>query len=142
MKLMEKKHPSGGTIHNTLAHAYSFYLFALVAGLAVSVIYPVRVYESGFTSLIGVFLPLAGTALIFWEKSASAAFSRAKDEARPLQVKDFMRGPYAFTKSPEHLGLSAILIGLAFLLGSAAILVFTLIASLVSHLFYLGRGER
>ena len=128
------------TVHNILAYSYSIYLFALVAGVFLDVLFPIRVFSENI-SVLGMILLIIASALVVWAQNTSRALRRMKQDKEKLETTDFCRGPYCVSRSPTHWGLFLLVVSLGFLLNSVLIIVVGIIAFLVSKGVFLRREE-
>jgi protein-S-isoprenylcysteine O-methyltransferase Ste14 len=100
-------------------------LLAFGGVFLVHVLHPIRLFYVSFTPIIGAFLLIIGTILIFWAE----AF-RARHISEGYHDKALVEGPYAFTPHPVYASIFMMYFGLGFVLDSL-ILIFATIVILV-----------
>jgi protein-S-isoprenylcysteine O-methyltransferase Ste14 len=125
------------TTHHILAHSYSVYLGSLALGLFLDVFYPIKIIPQYLNSL-GMVLLFAAPLLILWAQSTSSFLMRKKEA---LTTEDFKRGPYGFTRSPTHLGLTLMVIGYGIIVNSISIAVLSAVAYFISKKIFLKEEE-
>ena len=126
---METKKPS---VHEVLARSYSIYLIGVFIGLVVDYFYPVRVISNEVGSAVGLILLVLGGILILWAQKTS---SKLRGRPQPLQMIDFKKGPYSYTRQPTNVGLTMLTLGFAFVENSLILIVAVLISFTVSLKF-------
>ncbi len=128
-------------IHVVLGHSYMVYFLSLLIGLTIDVFWQFRFDWVGAQFLGGALLVL-GPILILWAQNTShqLAVKRICD-VHGICTDDFHKGPYAFTRSPTHLGLFIMIIGFGFLLCSVSIIVTTLLAFVLTRTIFLSKEE-
>lgn len=129
-------------VHAVLGHSYLVYFVALVAGLLIKVWYPLHLLFP-FSEYAGLFFLVAGPALIIWAQSTSHNLAVKQITTDTKTTKhDFYRGPYTFTRSPTHLGLAIMVLGLGLVLDSGAIVICTLLAFILTRVVFLSKEEK
>lgn len=126
-------------VHEILAHSYLVYFAALVAGLLLNIYFPIRILPESISAFAGLFFLLAAPLLIAWAQRTSYKFSVEKKEGN--EEINFLRGPYAFTRSPTHVGLNFLLMGFGFLINSLFIVVFSIISFFITRLVFIKKEE-
>lgn len=125
-------------VHVVLGHSYLVYFLGLVAGLLFDSVFGIPfVIKNNQT--IGLLLLIIGPLLIYSAQATSRSKHYRKTE---LPFARFARGPYAFTRTPTHLGLGVTMLGLAFLFSSLALLVATVICFFVTRYIFIRKEER
>ncbi len=126
-------------VHEILAHSYLVYFAGLVAGLLLNIFFPIHILPQTLSSSLGLFFLFAAPLLIFWAQRTSYKFSSEKKEGNA--AVNFLRGPYAFTRSPTHVGLNLLLMGFGFLINSIFIVAFSLVSFFITRLIFIRRQE-
>ncbi len=81
-----------------------------------------------------------GSALIYWAQSTSSC--TRKEVARGVKTeRDFERGPYKYSRSPTHNGLTIMTLGLSLVLNSFFTFIFIIVASIITKLIFLKEEE-
>ncbi len=129
-------------VHTVLGHSYLVYFVTLVFGLLIDTYWMVR-FNAPFLMPVGFMLLFIGPALILWAQYTSHKLAVKQITVDPTtHFFDFARGPYTFTRSPTHLGLFLMIIGLGFLFNSVSIVTTTLIAFLITKYIFLAKEEK
>ncbi len=129
-------------VHTVLGHSYLVYFVTLLFGLLIDTKWTVR-FSVPYLPPIGFVLLFVGPALILWAQYTSHKLAVKQIVKNPeTSVHDFIRGPYMFTRSPTHLGLFLMIIGLGFLFNSVSIVTTTLLAFLITKTIFLTKEEK
>ena len=128
-------------VHIVLGHSYMVYFATFLAGLLIDTKWAFR-FNAPFLVPVGFALLFVGPALILWAQHTShmLAVKQVTTDKQPAK-HDFLRGPYVFTRSPTHLGLFIMIIGLGFLFNSISIVTTTVIAFILTRVFFLAKEE-
>lgn len=129
-------------VHIVLGHSYLVYFATLLLGLLIDTAWDVR-FDVPALMPIGFGLLFIGPALIMWAQHTShmLAVKQITTEDQGTHTHDFYRGPYVFTRSPTHLGLFLMIIGLGFLFNSISIVCTTVVAFVLTKVFFLSKEE-
>ena len=128
-------------VHTVLGHSYLVYFASLIVGLLVDFKWKLH-YDVPFLIPLGYALLFLGPALIVWAQSTSNTLAAHQlIEKKSTSHSDFYKGPYMFTRSPTHLGLFVMIIGLGFIFNSFAIVSMTLVAFVLTKIFFLKKEE-
>jgi protein-S-isoprenylcysteine O-methyltransferase Ste14 len=129
-------------IHIVLAHSYLVYLLSLLIGLGIDIFWSFRFSWQG-ADIFGGILIFAGPLLILWaQRTSEKLIVKRICDIHGICADDFRKGPYAFTRSPTHLGLALMIIGLGFVLSSSSIIVATLIAYVLTRVTFVRKEEK
>jgi protein-S-isoprenylcysteine O-methyltransferase Ste14 len=126
-------------IHDVLAHSYLTYFFAVIVGLIVDFIIPIKLIPQSVAQAIGLVFLFVAPALILWAQVTSSRFRHERKEGTAL---NFSKGPYFFSRSPTHLGLDILVIGFGLILNSFFIVAFSIVSFFVTRLFFVKKQER
>jgi protein-S-isoprenylcysteine O-methyltransferase Ste14 len=137
-KDMPHNMPRLGMVHFILSHSYVIFLIAVVLGALVHVFSPIRIFSGMGYPYLGFGMIIIGSLLIYWAQSTS---SNTQKEMQKGKERDFMAGPYAYSRNPTHIGLTIMTLGLACILNSLSMVVFIIIASIVAKFIFLRQEE-
>ena len=115
------------------------YFVALITGILLNFIYPVRLFDRPAFTLIGIVLALIAPFVIAWAQSSSIRF-RANKEA--VSVSDFRIGPYRYTRHPTYFGVTLLMLGFGFIMHGFFIILLTGVAFLATYFHYRIKEER
>jgi protein-S-isoprenylcysteine O-methyltransferase Ste14 len=125
-----------GRVHFVLFKSYTMYLFGVVLGVVFDLIIPFDIFSNKFFNYLGLILIILGSLLAYWAQKSSRVLE--KDEEG--QIK-FDSGPYKYLRSPTHFGLFVMTLGLALVINSLFSILFTLIAQVISHFFFIKKQQ-
>ena len=132
----EVKSELSNKVHHVLAHSYSVYFILFLVGVTLDLIYQVKIFQSPFLAPTGfTFLALA-TLLIFWAQSTTKHINKQN-----MTKETFCRGPYCYTRSPTHWGLFLLMLGFGILANALFVVIFTVIAFILTKLVFLKKEE-
>ena len=123
-------------IHSVLAHSYSFYLIAFLVGFFFDFIFQFTIFNHPIILSIGFILIIFSSILIFWAQNTSRNLKN-----KILTKDDFLIGPYRFSRSPTHWGLSFLMLGFGFLVNGFFIVLFTVISFFITKFIFLREEE-
>lgn len=128
-----------GMVHVILSRSYSVYLFCIISGLILDIIFPIEIANDYFSNLGFVFMCI-GTLFVYWAQSSS---TRSKNKF--LENKDaprnFALGPYKYTRNPTHIGLLFASFGFGFMIGSFFVIILTILSFIITKLVFLPKEE-
>ena len=127
------------SIHGILAQSYSIFFFSLILGMLADIILPLRIIPKYIVVPVGFLLLVLAPFLIFGAQHSSRQFRYKKKD---LKLNDFKIGPYSFTRSPTHAGVTMLLIGFGFVANSIYIIIFSIIACIISRRVFLKKEEQ
>lgn len=128
------------SIHHVLAHSYLVFFSAIVLGLVFQAIFNIK-FSNPLLVPVGFGLLCLGTLLVLWAQQTSRENPKIRALKGSLEHTDFFRGPYKFVRSPTHIGLTLLVLGLALVLGSVVLVVAVGIAFLISRYVFVYREE-
>lgn len=129
-----------GMVHFILSHSYMVFLVAVMLGAIFHTFSSVNIFSAPIYPYIGFVLLVAGSLLIYWAQSTSNCTKKEIQEGQKSE-RDFERGPYKFSRSPTHNGLTIMTLGLALILNSFFTFLFILIAAIITKLIFLKEEE-
>jgi protein-S-isoprenylcysteine O-methyltransferase Ste14 len=128
-----------GMIHFSLSLSYLMFLFAVVAGIIVDLIIPIKINSNQSFIYIGFVLIVLSSILVYWAQFTSR---RPKNyQVRERTIADFMRGPYKYTRTPTHFGIFIMTLGLGLILVSPFSVLFTFLAHVISKVVFIKKEE-
>lgn len=128
------------TVHGILTESYMVYVVCLLVGIFTDSLFKIEIVAKNM-QYFGVFCMALSPLLISSAQKASRKF-KAVHAMREVGPKDFMYGPYQVLQSPTHFGIFLLSIGFAIVLNSFALILATLVAYLVTHIFFLPAEQR
>lgn len=126
-------------IHFSLSLSYLTFLFGVVFGVVLDLFIPLKIIFDNFYIYLGLALIILGSILSYWAQYTSHHPKNYKTKDKDLS--DFMRGPYKYIRTPTHLGIFIMTLGLALLINSPFSVLFTLIAHLISKEIFIKKEE-
>jgi len=135
-KCTEEKHKSRSRVHVILADSYTVYLVAFVLGLLFSASWPIKIFENNSFVDVSVIILLLSSLLILWSQKSSKNLKREN-----LTKKSFENGPYLYTRNPTNLGLFLSIVSFGIIINSFFVVLFGLIAFLISRLIFIKKEE-
>ncbi|MFA6251278.1 MAG: methyltransferase [Candidatus Paceibacterota bacterium] len=129
-----------GTVHFILLHSYLIFLFAVILGVIFDTYLNRKIFSNDVYQVIGFLMLIISSIIIYWAQSSSANYKKKvhKKEGR----SHFEFGPYRYLRSPTHFGLFILTIGFALIINSLFSIIFTIIAYIITKLFFLKKEEK
>jgi protein-S-isoprenylcysteine O-methyltransferase Ste14 len=103
-------------------------------------IFDVQVLSSKYNQIVGLFLIILGSMLIFWAQKSSKPNN--SQITKPIDDSYFTRGPYKYNRNPTHVGLTTMTYGLAFMVNSLATVIFVFLAYVITKVFFITKEEK
>lgn len=128
-----------GRVHFILSHSYVIFLLAVVFGVVFDIVVPLRMFRGLVSQYFGLILIVLGSLLAYWAQKSSHVTKKTKNESGNLV---FMHGPYKYLRSPTHFGLFIMTLGLAVLISSPFSVLFTIIAEIITKIFFIKKEEK
>lgn len=137
-KMTKKEEASyrDGMVHLMLSHSYTVFLAAVVLGLIIDIFVPINIFDGEKYDQIGFAMIVLASILIYWAQRTSGNKLHKKNG-----VLDFASGPYKYTRTPTHYGLTIMTLGLALILSSAFSAILTIVAFIITKLIFLKKEE-
>lgn len=129
-----------GMVHFILSHSYVVFLMAVILGAISHMIFNVSIFSAPIYPYIGFAMIVFGSIIIYWAQSTSSC-TRKEVKTGEKTERDFERGPYKYSRSPTHNGLTIMTLGLSLILNSFFTFIFIIIASIVTKLIFLKEEE-
>lgn len=130
----------GGMVHFVLLHSYLIFLFAVILGAFLDPLIKKKIFSNDIYQIIGFLMVIVGSIVIYWAQKISSNYQQReiKDESRSY----FEHGPYKYMRSPTHLGLFVMTLGFSLIINSLFGVVLTIIAYVITKLFFLKKEEK
>ncbi len=125
-----------GMVHLILSHSYTVFLLAVVLGLIIDTFIPIDIFKPDRYNNIGFAMIVLGSILIYWAQHVSRNKLHKKGDEL-----NFECGPYKYTRTPTHYGLTIMTLGLGILINSVFSVVLILIAFVITKLVFLKKEE-
>jgi len=127
-------------VHFLLTHSYLVFLFSVILGVVFDIFIPFNLFLNPWSQSIGVGLIFLGSIIVYWAQKTSGNY----DENSPKHKNKsfFYRGPYKFTRNPTHFGLMIMTLGLALLINSLFSVIFTILAHILTKIFFVKKQEK
>lgn len=129
-----------GMVHVILSHSYSIFLIAIILGAIFHVFFPINLMPEPVGPYVGFVMIMLGSALIYWAQSTTRCTTENRHTERRSE-SDFEQGPYKYTRNPTHIGLTVMTLGLAVIFNSFFTVLFIILASLITKIFFLKKEE-
>ena len=137
MKVYDEEHIYKKKVHRVLAQSYSVYLVSFLVGISLDIIFQLKIFNVQAIVFLGPALLVFATILIFWAQKTSNSLHK-----KAISKENFCRGPYCYTRSPTHWGLFFLVIGFGIVINAVFVVLFTLVAFLVTRLIFLDKQEK
>lgn len=140
IKNKESSSSNGSVIHQILLHSYSVFLFAVILGVLFDIVFHFNLFSNKIFQYIGILFIVIGSLVVYWAQYTSANYN---EEKALLKNKSyFNRGPYKYLRTPTHSGLFIMTLGLAILINSLFSVVFTILAHIITKIFFVRKQEK
>jgi protein-S-isoprenylcysteine O-methyltransferase Ste14 len=119
----------------------TYFMVLLVLSIVLHVVFPIKTILHAPYTYLGLFSIVFGIILNLW---ADALFKKRSTPVKPHELPTSLEvsGPFRISRHPMYLGMAAILLGLAILLGSAITFVFPVLFILVMELLFIPMEDR
>jgi len=124
-------------VHGSLAFSYIIYFIALLIGIMVSMMFPVRLFHASLMGTVGFLLIFIASILIIWAQLSTAPIFKRTE----ITIDHFYKGPYKYTRSPTHFGLFLAMLGFGFISNAFFVIIFAFIAYLITRFTFLKKQE-
>ena len=123
-------------IHKILAHSYTFYFLSFLIGILLDYILPLRIFKHPIMPLVGGFIIVIASLLIFWAQKTSRDYKN-----REIVKEIFFQGPYKLSRSPTHWGLFLLIFGFGLLVNASFVVIFSVISLIITKVVFLKKEE-
>ena len=127
-----------GKVHFILSHSYVILLFAVILGVIFDIIFPISLFDGQNYNFVGLAMIFLGSVLVYWAQSTSRFVKKTKNE----RGVNFEHGPYKYLRSPTHLGLYIMTLGLAIIIKSPFSVIFIVVAYCITKFIFLKKEEK
>lgn len=127
-------------VHFLLSHSYLVFLFSVILGVIFDMFVPFSLFLNVPSQSIGIGLIFLGSIMVYWAQTTSGNYK--ENDPKFKNKSFFYRGPYKFTRNPTHFGLLIMTLGLALLINSFFSIVFTIIAHVLTKIFFVKKQEK
>ena len=134
-----KKEHNGG-VHFVLIHSYLIFLIAVILGVFFDTFLQEKIFSEAIYANTGLLMLVASSIIIYWAQTTSSNYRERQKKNESDSI--FEHGPYKYLRSPTHFGLFIMTLGLALILNSLFSIIFTIVAYLISKLFFLKKEEK
>ena len=119
----------------------TYFMVFFVFSIVLHVVFPIKTIVHAPYAYLGAVFILFGIIL---NLRADALFKNRNTPVKPHEVPTSLEvsGPFRISRHPMYLGMAAILLGLAILLGSAITFVFPVLFILVMELLFIPMEDR
>lgn len=124
-------------VHRILAKSYFFYFVLFLIGIVLDFIFPINIFQNKAADFLGLILIFLSTALILWAQKTSRKLDKEN-----LNKKSFMHGPYKYTRTPTHWGLSILMLSFGITANAFFIVLTTIISFLLTKYTFLQDQEK
>lgn len=128
-------------VHHALAHSYTVYFFVLLFGVALDLLFPIKIFSSAFMKS-GLVLMVLASVLIAWAQRSSDLTKGLRDKREELTHHHFLNGPYRYSRTPTHWGLFLLVLGFSLVINAFFIAVLTVVSFAVTKVFFLKNEEK
>jgi len=135
----EFKETRRGTVHFILVHSYLIFLFAVILGVLFDTFLTEKIFSHGVYRITGFVMLIISSIIIYWAQSVSANYKERMEKSESRSHFEF--GPYRYLRSPTHFGLFIMTLGLGLIINSLFSVIFTIVAYLITKLFFLKKEE-
>ena len=134
---IDSNNPHKNKVHWILAHSYTMYFVLFLASVFLDFIFPTKIFKSSVFAPTGIIFLIFGSFLVIWAQKTSRDFKKEN-----MSKETFCKGPYCYTRSPTHWGLFFLVLGFGIVANAVFIVLFTLVAFLISKYFFLKKQEQ
>lgn len=130
-------------ISHVTAYPPMMYLTALLVGLFLELLIPVRLIPEFISNYVGIPLLLLAPFIILSAQKSSRKFNKNNKEDTSLDVGNmFHKGIYKYTRNPTYLGLFLLLLGFGLMANLLFVVITTIISFIVTHVVFLRHEEK
>lgn len=119
----------------------SYFLILLILSIALHFIIPIRKIIHFPYNLSGIILILFGFIINIW---TDALFKRHETTVKPhiSPTALIIKGPFLISRHPMYLGMLAVLLGIAILLGSLITFIFPVLFMILMEIIFISLEEK
>jgi protein-S-isoprenylcysteine O-methyltransferase Ste14 len=127
------------SVQGVLTESYLVYLVSVLLGVLVHSFFKINWTSTGL-DYFGLFLMVLGPILISLAQKASRKFKEGR-KTHPVEVRDFMNGPYKYIQSPSHMGMFLLSLGFSIVVNSVTIAGAVILAYIITHAIFLPKEQ-
>ncbi|MCX6753159.1 MAG: hypothetical protein NTW62_02330 [Candidatus Nomurabacteria bacterium] len=127
------------SVHNILAHSYSFYFMSFLLAIILDSFFYVSYFNISSIQYTGIFLTVIASILIFWAQKTSSDLR--KTSPTDIHHENFLKGPYRFSRRPTHLGLFLLMLGFGITSNSFWVILMSLVSVIFTKYVFLNEEE-
>jgi len=131
------ENPHKNKVHRVLAQSYLFNFFCFLMGIYFNLIFNFKIFKSSFVMPLGFVFLVFATILIIWAQKTSQNLDKEE-----ISKETFSQGPYGYTRTPTHLGLFFLMLGLGMIINSFFITLFAFISFVLEKIIFLNKQEK
>jgi protein-S-isoprenylcysteine O-methyltransferase Ste14 len=119
----------------------TWFMVLLFLSIALHFVFPILRLFNAWYRYLGILLILFGVAMNLW---ADSLFKKSGTTVKPHLLPSSLElsGPFRLSRHPMYLGMAAILLGLAVILGSLVSFIFPVIFVLIMEILFIPHEER
>lgn len=125
--------PHKNKVHKVLTHSYLVYLVSFLIGVCLDFIFRIKIFSESIMVPIGFVLLAFASFVIIWAQKAGRDLRKVAE----IKKEHFCRGPFCYTKIPTQWGLFFLILGFGIIANAFFVILFTVIAFLVSKLIFM-----
>ncbi len=128
-------------VHHVLAHSYTVYFFVLLVGVALDMLFPIRVFPQ-YLNTVGIVMLLLSSALIVWAQTSSIGSQHHRNNKEDLTHDHFRCGPYRYSRTPTHWGLFLLVLGFGLIINAFFITILTIVSFFITKVTLIAKEEK
>ena len=136
MESVYTTHPRQYRVHKILAHSYIVYFILFLISVSLDIFLKIRIFSSPAMISLGILLLVIASLLILWAQKSSRNL-----DTKNVTKESFSKGPYRYTRHPTHWGLFFLMLGFGLMANAFFVIVFTLVAFLVTKFIFVKKQE-
>ncbi len=125
-------------VHHFLAYSYFIYLFVLILGVLLDMLFPIKIFHDSIMILVGFILLILSSLLIVWAQKSSVDLLTKEN----VDKEHFCKGPYCYTRTPTHYGLFLAVLGFGFIINSFFVILLTVFSFLFTKITFVKKQEK
>lgn len=136
---MEEK--TSKTVHHVLSYSYTSFFFGLIFGLILDYFLRIKIFPNSDSGVYGFLVIFIGSIIVLWAQRTTGVTQVARHDG-DLKPEDFMHGPYKYSRSPTHIGLTILSLGVGIVMNSSVMVLICFVSSVVSHAIFLNQQDK
>jgi len=117
-----------------------YFTILLIISIGLHFVFPVKIILHTPYTYGGIILIVFGIVINIW---ADALFKKTKTPVKPHEIPTYLEltGPFRISRHPMYLGMAAILLGVAILLGSPITFIFPVLYVILMEILFIQMEE-